>query len=204
MIEHTSSGRDGRAASPEAKRPKPAEIFWLFCRISAVTIGGGYVMVPVIQRSVERKGWLDEGPFYELFATTQGLPGPLALNVACFIGARLRGPAGFAAGALGILLPPFAAIVVVAAVLHRIADFPLARGFLDGAYAVVPGLVAALLFNMIKKKRWSKRRALAAAAGAVALVASGGWAVPAFFAVVALARLAEGRAPGASVGRSRP
>lgn len=204
MIERHALGTDDKDAAPEAKRPRPAEIFWLFCRISAITIGGGYVMVPVIQRAVERKGWLDEGSFYELFATTQSLPGPLALNVACFIGARLRGPAGFAAGALGILLPPFAAIVVVAASLQRIAEFPLARGFLDGAYAVVPGLVAALSFTMIKKKRWSRRRVVAAAVGALALIASGAWAVPVFFAVVALARLAEGREPGAPAGRSRP
>lgn len=203
MDELTSVRRDARGAAPEAKRPSPTEIFWLFCRISAVTIGGGYVMVPVIQRSLERKGWFDESAFYELFAAAQGIPGPLALNVACFAGARLRGRAGFAAAAAGVLLPPFAAIVVVAAALHRLADYPAVRGFLDGAYAVVPGLVAALLFNMIKKKRWSKRRALAASLGAFALIASGAWAVPVFFAVVALARLAEGRAPGASVGRSR-
>jgi hypothetical protein len=65
------------------------------------------------------------------------------------------------------------------------------QGFLDGAFAVVPGLTAALAFNMVRKRTWSIPRALLTLAGAAALVASGRWAVPVFFTVVALSWLYE-------------
>ncbi len=150
-------------------------------------------MIPVIQRAIERKGWMPENDFYELFSMAQSVPGPMALNAAAFVGARLAGPKGFAAGAAGVLVPPFAAILLVAAFFGAAGDIPAVRGFLDGAFAVVPGLVAALGFNMLRKRAWTKRRAVATAAGALAITLAGAWAVPVFFLVVIAARLAEGR-----------
>ncbi|MBU0926308.1 MAG: chromate transporter [Spirochaetes bacterium] len=178
--------------SPDRK-PGFLDVFGVFFGISAVTIGGGYVMVPVIQRTIEKRGWLDEASFYDLFATAQSVPGPLALNTALFVGRRVAGPRGFAAAFLGIMLPPFASILVLASVLGAIGEWPAVRGFLEGAFAVVPGLTAALAFNMIKKRRWTVLRAAMTMAGAVAITLSGSWAVPVFFAVVAVSWLMERR-----------
>jgi len=168
-------------------------VFSLFFGISALTIGGGYVMVPVIQRAVEKKGWLPEAEFYDLFAAAQSVPGPMALNAATFVGGRVAGLKGFIAGATGILLPPFTAILLVSSLVGAAGEHPLLRGFLDGAFAVVPGLVAALGLNMVRKRRWKKRRALLTLLGSAALILAGPWAVPVFFIVIVVSRLAEGR-----------
>jgi len=170
-------------------------IFKFFFGISTVTIGGGYVMVPVIQRAVEKRGWIPENEFYDLFATAQSIPGPLALNTAVFVGRRVAGPAGFVAAFLGILLPPFFAILAVASILEVVGAWPPVRGFLDGAFAVVPGLTAALAFNMIRKRTWTILRAVITVIGAVLIVAAAKWAVPVFFSVVLVAWLFERRKP---------
>jgi chromate transporter len=173
--------------------PSPGffRIFTFFFGISAVTIGGGYVMVPVIQRAVEKRGWIPEKEFYDIFARAQSIPGPLALNSALFVGLRIAGIPGFLAAFLGILLPPFAAMIAMAAVLERAGSWPAVQGFLDGSFAVVPGLTAALTFNMVRKRAWSIPRAVMTIAGAAAMIVSGRWAVPVFFTVVALSWLYE-------------
>lgn len=183
-------------SEPNTPEPQPGflSLFTFFFSISAVTIGGGYVMVPVIQRAVEKRGWLAEDAFYDLFATAQSVPGPLALNTAVFVGRRLAGIRGFVAAMLGILLPPFASIIALAAVLDVIGEWPIVKGFLEGAFAVVPGLTAALAFNMIKKRRWTPIRAGLTVAGAIAITWAGTWAVPVFFSVVAVSWLAERKA----------
>ncbi|OHD18962.1 MAG: hypothetical protein A2Y38_18610 [Spirochaetes bacterium GWB1_59_5] len=180
-------------SEPHTDEPQPGflTLFSFFFGISAVTIGGGYVMVPVIQRAVEKRGWLAEDEFYDLFATAQSVPGPLALNTAVFVGRRLSGAPGFVAAMLGILIPPFASIIALAAVLDVIGEWPAVKGFLEGAFAVVPGLTAALAFNMIKKRRWTPLRAGLTIAGAVAVTLAGTWAVPVFFSVVAVSWFAD-------------
>jgi chromate transport protein ChrA len=92
---------------------------------------------------------------------------------------------------LGILLPPFFSIIALAAVLDAIGEWLVVKGFLEGAFAVVPGLTAALAFNMIKKRRWTPLRAGLTVAGALAILLAGTWAVPVFFSVVAVSWLAE-------------
>lgn len=178
-------------------KPGPGffEIFRQFFGISALTIGGGYVMVPVIQRAVERRGWLSENEFYDLFAAAQSVPGPLALNAATFVGRRVAGAKGYAAAFLGIMLPPFASVLLVASVFDSLASRPVVAGFLDGAFAAVPGLTAALAYKMIRKRRWNATRVAATVAGAVALILAGAWAVPVFFALAAASFLLEGRRP---------
>lgn len=177
------------------QRPGFLTIFRFFFGISALTIGGGYVMVPVIQRAVEKRGWLPEDEFYDLFAAAQSVPGPLALNTAVFVGRKIAGLAGFLAAMLGILIPPFAAIIALAAALDVIGEWPAVKGFLEGAFAVVPGLTAALAFNMLRKRRWTPLRAALTILGAISITVSGKWAVPVFFTVVAAAWLAESRTP---------
>ncbi|TFG84035.1 MAG: chromate transporter [Spirochaetales bacterium] len=187
----TDAGHTHGTAGATSEPPSFLSIFSLFFGISAVTIGGGYVMVPVIQRAVERKGWLPEAEFYDIFAAAQSVPGPLALNSAVLVGGKVAGARGFAAAAIGILLPPFFAILLVASFLGAADEHPVVRGFLDGAFAVVPGLVAALAFRMIRKRSWTVMRGILSVAGALALVLAGTWAVPVFFGIVVVARLTE-------------
>lgn len=176
---------------PAPPQPSFFNIFIFFFGISAVTIGGGYVMVPIIQRAVEKKKWLSEDRFYDLFATAQSVPGPLALNTAIFVGRKVSGIPGAIAAFLGIIIPPFVSILVIAAILDVVGQWKFIKGFLEGAFAVVPGLTAALAFNMVKKRRWTVLRAIMTVVAAVALILSGIWAVPVFFSVVIVSWLAE-------------
>ncbi len=175
------------------KKPGVLSIFLEFFRISTLTIGGGYVMIPVIQKSLEKKQWLPEEEFYDLFATAQSIPGPLALNTAMFVGRRIRGLPGFFAAMLGIIIPPFVSILLFSTILTMVDKLPFMKGFLDGSYAVVPGLVAALVFNMVKKRKWNAPRIAITVVGAIGLILAGSFAVPAFFALVAFAWLMESR-----------
>jgi chromate transporter len=160
-----------------------------------VTIGGGYAIVPVIGRSLEKRGWLDEERFQTAFAKAQAFPGPIALSTAIICSqiilreqraaTTISGapdaptrPAGSEAGTkaiatlaatAGIVLPPCAALVLVGSVLGRIGQLPGVQRFLHGAGATVPGLVAAMLLRTGKKRRWTAPRAIATAALAAAL-----------------------------------
>jgi chromate transporter len=171
--------------------PGIIQIFLEFFRISALTIGGGYVMIPAIQRALEKKHWLSETEFYDLFAAAQSIPGPLALNTAMFVGRRIAGLPGFFAAMTGVIIPPFVSILLFSRLLGAAGKIPFIRGFLEGSYAVVPGLVAALAFNMIKKRSWNGSRIVLTIIGAAGIILAGSFAVPAFFTLVGIAWIIE-------------
>ncbi len=141
------------AKNPAA--PTPLALFLLFCRINAVTLGGGYVIVPVMATSMDKKGWMKEADFFDIFAHAQAFPGPIALNSAILAGKQLAGLRGAIAGFFGVILPPFLAIILVSGFLSRYGDLPEIKRFLAGAGAVVPGLVASMIWKMGKKRKWS-------------------------------------------------
>lgn len=181
--------------APPAGSPRPgaASIFLLFFKVSALTIGGGYAMVPVIGRALEKKAWVGEKDFYALFAQAQIFPGPFALNTSLLVGARLGGAAGAIAAFFGIVLPPFGSLLLVGGLLAGIGEAPLVKAFLAGAGATVPGLVAAMLFRMAKNRAWKPHRLVALFALAILLVAFPRLAVPIFFGGLALGYLMERR-----------
>jgi chromate transporter len=165
----------------------------VFCSISAVTIGGGYAMVPVIGSALAKRGWIAEAEFLDLFAVAQSFPGPLAFTTALVTGRKLAGARGAASAAAGVLLPPFGAIVLVGAVLGRVGSLAPVKAFLAGAGATVPGLVAAMIWKMAKARKWTIGRAAATMALAVLLALLPGLTIPVFFGAVILLYLAEKR-----------
>lgn len=177
----------------DRKRPTPMRLFAIFFRISAVTVGGGYAMVPVIGSALEKRGWFTETEYYDLFSEAQAFPGPLAFNTAIFAGRRLAGARGAAAGALGVLLPPFGVIVVLSALLSRYGEAPAIKAFLEGAGATVPGLVAAMIWRVSKQRKWTAARAAATACLAAGLVLLPGVTIPVFFAGIGLAYVVEAK-----------
>jgi chromate transporter len=150
-------------------------------------------MVPVIGSALEKRGWIEEKEFYELFATAQSFPGPLAFTTAIIVGKKLSGPAGACAAAVGVVIPPFLAIVLVGALIGRFGELPAVAAFLDGAGATVPGLVAAMILKMAKGRDWNANRAIGTAALAAGLVLAPKASLPVFFAGVALLYLMERR-----------
>lgn len=89
-------------------------LFLTFVKIGTFTIGGGYAMLPLIQREVVDRGWLSKEDFIDLFAVTQSLPGIFAVNISIFVGYRLKRKLGAICCALGTILPSFFIILAIA------------------------------------------------------------------------------------------
>jgi chromate transporter len=189
------AGGDKEDAAPSAPPAPPTllTLFGVFFGISAVTLGGGYAMVPVIGSALEKRGWVGEAEFFDLFAQAQSFPGPLAFTTALMVGKRLLGAKGATASGLGVILPPFAAIVLVGALLGRVGQLPPVRHFLDGAGATVPGLVAAMIWKVARSRKWNLPRVAATVALTAALSAFPGLTLPIFFGALLLLYFMETR-----------
>lgn len=127
-------------------------LFWAFFKIGAFTFGGGYAMIPLIQREVVgRKRWLAEGDFIDMLAIAQAVPGPISLNTAIFVGNKLRGIPGSLVTGLGVILPSFIVILLIAMVFTEFKDNPGVERVFKGIRPGVVALIAAPLWNMGKK-----------------------------------------------------
>ena len=97
-------------------------LFLTFTRIGAFTIGGGYAMLPLIERDVVSRGWITKEEFIDLFAMAQSLPGIFAVNIAIFLGYRLKKVPGGIVCALGTVLPSFIIILAIALFFTQVQD----------------------------------------------------------------------------------
>jgi len=124
-------------------------LFSTFFRIGAFTIGGGYAMIPLIQREiVDNKQWLDEEEFLNMIALAQAAPGVIAVNSAIFIGYRIHGWRGLIASILGAVLPSFAIILLIAMVFRDICQYPAVEAVMKGMRPAVVGLLAAAVIRL--------------------------------------------------------
>jgi chromate transporter len=128
------------------------QIFSSFFKIGAFTIGGGYAMLPVMQRDVvDRLGWLDEQEFMETIAVTQSAPGAIAVNTAILIGKQMAGLPGVIAGCLGAVLPSFLIILSIAVFFQNILSWSPAINFFAGVRPAVVALIAHVAWKMGRK-----------------------------------------------------
>ena len=134
-------------------------LFHVFLRIGAFTLGGGYVMVPLIQREiVERRRMVTPGKFLDIMAWAQCGPGGVAINASSIVGYTVAGVRGALVATVGAVLPSFAAILVVAAAFLRYRSLPSVEAFLHGAKPAVVGLLVVAVYTMgrqVFKDRWS-------------------------------------------------
>lgn len=131
-------------------------IFTVFAKIGAFTIGGGPAMLPVIQRELTSKGWLDEENFVDMIALAQAAPGLLAVNISIFTGYRLRGTKGSIVATAGSILPSFLAILAIAMMFADIQDNEIVASIFKGIRPVVVALIAVPTINMAKvaNRKW--------------------------------------------------
>lgn len=128
---------------------KSLSLFSTFFRIGAFTIGGGYAMIPLIQREiVDAKHWLDEEEFLNMIALAQAAPGVIAVNSAIFIGYRIGGWRGLVASVLGAVLPSFVIILLIAMVFRDICKYPAVEAVMKGMRPAVVGLLAAAVIRL--------------------------------------------------------
>jgi len=184
---------DRALGKPGAARPTPLSLFWIFLKISTVTVGGGYAMVPVIESALEKRGWTTEDEFYSTFAAAQSFPGPLAYTTALMVGRRLAGIGGAAAAGAGVVLPPFVTILAVGALIGKYGQLPLVKAFLDGAGATVGGLVAAMIYRMARRRSWNWRRVIGLVLLSAGLILAPKATLPVFLAGIILIYLGESK-----------
>lgn len=124
------------------------DMFITFFKIGMFTIGGGYAMLPIIQREVvETKGWMSDSEFLDSVSLTNSLPGPLATNAATFIGYKLRGVIGSLVSIIGVASPSIIIITIIAMLFKNIMDNPYVNFIFKGAR---PAVVALIVFAVIK------------------------------------------------------
>ena len=128
------------------------DLFLTFAKVGVMTFGGGYAMLPILQREVvENKGWTTEDELADYFAIGQCTPGIIAVNTATFIGQKHRGISGGIAATLGVVFPSLIIIMTLAGVIGMVAHLPLVQN----AFAGIRVCVCILIFNAVRKL-WQK------------------------------------------------
>lgn len=130
------------------------KIFSGFAKIGAFTIGGGYAMIPIIEKElVNNKKWITEEEFMDIIAIAQSAPGLISVNVAVFMGHKLRGTPGSVAAALGCILPSFLIILLIAMFFTGYENNPVIIRIFKGIRPIVVALIAIPMVNMAVKSR---------------------------------------------------
>ncbi len=142
------------------------ELFAVFCKVGAVTFGGGYSMYPILLREIaQKRGWLEDQEITDYFAVAQTLPGIIAVNTACFIGYRRNKVAGAAAAALGVITPSIVVICIIAVFYRMFSD----NIWVNKAYRGINVAVGAILVTTLVK---TAKKSVAGIAGAVIAAAA--------------------------------
>lgn len=154
------------------EKPPLRQIFWIFAKVSACTIGGGYAMLPVFEEELARKrSWLPPEDMLTAMAVAQSCPGLIAVNVAVFAGIRMRGMPGALAAALGVVMAPFWAIVLLAGAAAALEGSQEFAAALSGVRAGVAALIFLAFLSLARKtlNGWGARALAAAAFAAMAV-----------------------------------
>ena len=124
------------------------KLFWAFLKVGALTFGGGYAMLPILQRDiVEHYGWASEEEVMDYYAMGQCLPGIIMVNTSVFIGQKHRGTLGGIVAGFASTVPSLIIITVIAAFLTRFAEYPVVQN----AFAGIQVCVCVLIFNATVK-----------------------------------------------------
>jgi len=128
------------------------QLFVAFARVGVMTFGGGYAMIPILEREiVDRHGWATEEELMDYYAVGQCTPGVIAVNTATFIGYKVAGSVGGVVATLGVVFPSLVIITLIAGILTNFADVPAVKS----AFAGIRVCVCVLIFNAVLKL-WKK------------------------------------------------
>ena len=133
------------------------ESFTTFFKIGIFTLGGGYAMIPLIEEEVvNRKQWVSKDEMFDLIAIAQSCPGVFAINIATFIGYKLKKRRGAIATTIGTALPSFLIILLIAIFFHQFEDNRIVAAIFKGIRPAVVALIAVPTFNMAKRAQLNK------------------------------------------------
>ena len=125
------------------------ELFFTFLMIGAFTFGGGYAMLPLIQQKVTENGWMSLEEIMDFVAVSESTPGPFAVNISTYVGAEMAGVFGSICATLGVVLPSFLVILIVAKCYIRFKNSKIVSGAMFALRATVVGLMAGAVFGML-------------------------------------------------------
>lgn len=124
------------------------DLFWTFFKIGAVTFGGGLAMLRIAQEQVLAKGWLNADQIIDFVALSESTPGPFAINIATYVGASQSGVLGAACATLGVVLPSFTVILIVAHFYKQFQSSHTVKGIMTGLKPTAIGLIASAVISM--------------------------------------------------------
>ena len=130
------------------------KLFTTFFKLGLFTIGGGYVMIPLIEREVvDRYRWIEKRDFVDLLAIAQSSPGVLAVNMSIFIGYKLRGVRGSVAAAVGNVLPSVVIILLIALFFNKFREYEVVNNVFMGIRPAVVALIASPVCSVAKSAK---------------------------------------------------
>lgn len=124
------------------------ELFLTFFKIGAFTFGGGYAMLPLVQAAVIEKGWLSETQIVDFIAVSESTPGPFAINIATYVGSQMGGVLGAFCCTLGVVLPSFVIILLVAKFFEKFKNSKTVSGCMSGLKPAVIGLISSAVISI--------------------------------------------------------
>lgn len=124
------------------------ELFWTFFKIGLFTFGGGYAMLPLIQSAVLEHGWMENEMLVNFVAVSESTPGPFAINMATFVGSTMGGFPGALCATLGVVLPSFIIILLIARCFSKFRSSKPMRGIMYGLKPAVVGMIGSALLSV--------------------------------------------------------
>ena len=125
------------------------ELFLTFFRIGLFTFGGGYAMISLIREEMLTYGWLNDGELMNMIAVAESTPGPIAVNMATFVGSKMAGVPGALLATLGVVLPSFLIILLISALIGNVLRYRGVQAFLSGVRPCVIGLILSTAITML-------------------------------------------------------
>lgn len=133
------------------------QLFWSFAQVGFFCVGGGYASMPLIQAQViELHGWLTMREFIDIFTISQMTPGPIGINAATFVGAKVAGVPGAVAATLGFVTPSVFIVLLLAYLFFRYGDIGPVRGVLNGLRPAVVSLICAAGVGFVLLALWNR------------------------------------------------
>lgn len=138
----------------------PFNIFFLFTKIGIFTIGGGYAVIPLIEKDIVGRKWITKDELYELITVTESLPGVFATNIAALVGYKINGFKGGLLAALGTIIAPFTIIICIAIFFTQFQDNIWVSKAFKALRPAVVALIVAPIFSVAKANNLSFKIAL--------------------------------------------
>lgn len=133
------------------------KLWFTFLKIGLFSFGGGYAMIPMIEKEIERNGWLSASEFFDIIAIAEMTPGPIAVNSATFVGYKAAGILGGLFATIGVSIPSLALILIISKYFFKFQNHPLKTTIFYGIRPVIAGLIATAAFFVSETAIFKKK-----------------------------------------------